>query len=634
LKRITLYFQTLLLFLSIVYVTKAQNVACFTTSAVKGCVPFTVTVDASCAINNSGNPPNYNYDFLNDPTNFVTATSHTYTVAGKYTIHQIIATGNIFYDIVVEATDPIAPQFTLTSCSGRLVSAFIDDISSPPYDKFIVDFGDGSPTQTVSDGSTVNHVYPTEGSKSVTVTGVYNPNQSCKSSTQTTYALTGVIKPDIIDLRVLTQRTSNGSIALRFNSITGQKYRIESMVNNSGFFSVISDTLYGNNSILTYTDINLNTAADLHEYMIVAFDDCNTKVSSSVLSNVFISATPSDLLNSVSWIGPGNYSSHTLTKDGVPQSLPITQPYIDTDVECGKTYCYQATVFLTSLTLSGTPHKCYSIDTCIQAVSTTRPAKLEQFDVTMNGNTALLTWKSTGATSYSIYSVSGSTPTLITTTPTNSYTAFNLDPNKSHCYSIDYKNVCGTLSFPSSTVCAVILNSNMIGNTIALNWNDYYGFDASGNHGYVLQKLDENGNILSEINVGPATTYSEAVNLNEPYLNYRIKVSPLNPVYQPVFSNNSIFTFEAQLFVPDIFTPNGDGSNEVFKVKAKYVKTYSITIFSRWGEVVYASNSINEGWDGLDRNVHAIEGAYTYKIVATDIHDKEFIQTGTVTLTR
>ena len=646
-KQIARYFQTLLLLLSIVFITKAQNVACFDlvpANATKGCVPFTVTVDASCATNNSGNPPFYNYDFVNNPTNFITATSHTYLAAGKYTIRQIIATGNIFYDIVVEATDPIAPQFTLTSCSGRFVSAFISDVSSPPYDKFIVDFGDGSPTQTVSDGSTVNHVYPTEGSKSVTVTGVYNPNQSCKSLSKSTYTINSIIKPDIIDVKVLKQHITNGSIEFRFNSVTGQRYRIERSSTSSPAFTTIGTPLAGTNAVITYTDANLNTQNDLYTYRIVSFDDCgagNEKTSDPIQS-IRINATANNTLtNSIAWFGSASsLTAYTLKRNNPPQTLSsgTTPNFTDNTIICGNTYCYQTTAALSTSTLAGAAHMSYSIDTCIVAKYT--PPSLPpitNLNSTMNGNSTSISWNAptTGVSSYTLSeSRNGTAYKFLSTPTTNSYSYTLPNTDDSYCFQIDYKDLCNNQSLKSSSTCPVIVEGAVLGSTVTLHWNSYSGFDGTGVQSYVVQKLDESGVVISETNVGTATIFSETVNLSDPYINYRIKAIPANNTYQPVFSNNSIFTFEAQIFVPDIFTPNGDGSNEVFKVKAKYVKTYSITIFSRWGEVVYASNSINEGWDGLDRNVYAIEGAYTYKIVATDIHDKEFIQTGTVTLTR
>jgi gliding motility-associated-like protein len=629
LKPVKQYFSLLILLLHFAFYTEAQNVPCFTTSAIKGCVPFTVTVDASCATNNSGTPPFYNYNY--PAGSYVSQTTHTYTAPGIYTIRQLIGTSTI--DHTVEAIDPAAPQFTVQSCSGRFVSAFIPDLT---YDKYIVDFNDGSATQTVSTGSTVTHTYAMDGIKTVTVTGVFNPNQSCKSATQSTYARTSIIKPDIIDLRVIAQKTTVGSIILRYNSIAGQQYRIERSTNSGAYTTISTLPLATTNTTASYTDLNLNTAANVYEYKITSFDDCANTVSSDIIYSLIIAATPTNLLNTVTWNSSPAVASFALTKNSVLQTLtsPTTTTFADASIVCGTNYCYQNTATLLTTTLSGTPHKSYSIDTCITAISTNIPPAVTNLNTTMNGNTAAISWNSQGAASYKVYqSINGGAYTFTGTASTNSYSAIH-QINNTYCYQIDYVDLCNNQSPKSSSACPVMIWGIVNGTSIQLTWNPYSGYDGTGVQSYIVQKVDAAGNVLSETNVGTGTSFSEAVNFNEPYLNYRIKVIPANASYQNVFSNNSIFTFEAQIFAPDIFTPNGDGSNETFVVKAQYIKTYSITIFSRWGEVVYASNDITQGWDGLDRNVRAIEGAYTYKIVATDIHDKEFVQTGTVTLTR
>ncbi|MGN6647741.1 MAG: hypothetical protein ACTHJT_14565, partial [Cytophaga sp.] len=329
------YFYLLFLLLNLAFYSEAQNVPCFTTSAVKGCVPFTITVDASCATNNSGTIPFYNYNYPGG--SYVSQTTHTYTAPGIYTIRQLIGTSTI--DHTVEAIDPAAPQFTVQSCSGRIVSAFISDLT---YDKFIVDFNDGSPTQTVSTGSTVTHTYASDGIKSVTVTGVFNPNQSCKSASQSTYARTSIIKPDVIDLKVVAQRTTTGSIILRYNSIIGQQYRIERSTNGGAYTTIATPPLATTNAVVSYTDQNLNTAANVYEYRMVSFDDCTNEVTSAVIYSLIIAATPTNLVNTITWNSSPTVASFALTKNSVLQTLtsPTATTFADAAVVCGTNYCY------------------------------------------------------------------------------------------------------------------------------------------------------------------------------------------------------------------------------------------------------------------------------------------------------
>jgi gliding motility-associated-like protein len=69
--------------------------------------------------------------------------------------------------------------------------------------------------------------------------------------------------------------------------------------------------------------------------------------------------------------------------------------------------------------------------------------------------------------------------------------------------------------------------------------------------------------------------------------------------------------------VPNVFTPNGDGKNDEFKVKSQSLKTFSATIFNRWGRVLYSSHDPDEGWDGKVNGKWATPGTYFYVIKAT-----------------
>jgi gliding motility-associated-like protein len=87
--------------------------------------------------------------------------------------------------------------------------------------------------------------------------------------------------------------------------------------------------------------------------------------------------------------------------------------------------------------------------------------------------------------------------------------------------------------------------------------------------------------------------------------------------------------------VPNVFTPNSDQVNELFEIKGKCIKDFSIEIFNRWGTKVFESNEITESWDGtIKGNDKASEGTYYY-IIKTIISDNtEIIEKGYVSLFR
>ncbi len=72
------------------------------------------------------------------------------------------------------------------------------------------------------------------------------------------------------------------------------------------------------------------------------------------------------------------------------------------------------------------------------------------------------------------------------------------------------------------------------------------------------------------------------------------------------------------LFVPSAFTPNQDGLNDGFKVHGTYIEEYSIAILNRWGNTVYTSTDIHQGWAGGQQETLIADGPYTYWIQYRD----------------
>lgn len=69
-----------------------------------------------------------------------------------------------------------------------------------------------------------------------------------------------------------------------------------------------------------------------------------------------------------------------------------------------------------------------------------------------------------------------------------------------------------------------------------------------------------------------------------------------------------------RLFTPNIFTPNNDGDNETMVVAGKHLFSYNLTIFNRWGEIIYYTEEINQFWDGDYAGEPMPEGVYNWII--------------------
>ena len=71
---------------------------------------------------------------------------------------------------------------------------------------------------------------------------------------------------------------------------------------------------------------------------------------------------------------------------------------------------------------------------------------------------------------------------------------------------------------------------------------------------------------------------------------------------------------EIQMWIPNAFTPNGDGRNDIFLVEGRNIEMFEIHIYNRWGREVYSSCNMEEGWNGTVDGEPCSQGVYTYTI--------------------
>ena len=83
-------------------------------------------------------------------------------------------------------------------------------------------------------------------------------------------------------------------------------------------------------------------------------------------------------------------------------------------------------------------------------------------------------------------------------------------------------------------------------------------------------------------------------------------------------------------YIPNSFTPNGDGFNDVFKVESEGFNFVNMIIFDRWGQKVYSTSDITKGWDGTNKGIEVKQGAYVWLIKYKDEEGSEQIEKGSV----
>lgn len=89
------------------------------------------------------------------------------------------------------------------------------------------------------------------------------------------------------------------------------------------------------------------------------------------------------------------------------------------------------------------------------------------------------------------------------------------------------------------------------------------------------------------------------------------------------------------LEMPNVFTPNGDATNDKFiPVTMVGINSAEIVIINRWGNTVYVGSDISVGWDGRSDGKECVDGTYFWKVTYTDQFDFEKVMNGFVVLER
>ena len=86
--------------------------------------------------------------------------------------------------------------------------------------------------------------------------------------------------------------------------------------------------------------------------------------------------------------------------------------------------------------------------------------------------------------------------------------------------------------------------------------------------------------------------------------------------------------------LPGAFTPNGDGANDVLYVYGGLIKAVHLRIYNRWGQMVFETKDIKQGWDGTFKGEPQRPDAYAYRLTAEFIDGSMATSSGSVTLMR
>ena len=141
-----------------------------------------------------------------------------------------------------------------------------------------------------------------------------------------------------------------------------------------------------------------------------------------------------------------------------------------------------------------------------------------------------------------------------------------------------------------------------------------------------------------------STKYLNDVNIQNPVATFPIYADSLNYIVRAFTKEQcdaydtikiKIFKTQPEIFVPDAFTPNGDGINDVIKpIPVGITKLDYFNIYNRWGEMLFTTSQIGKGWDGTVNGKEQASGTFIYTVQGVDYLGKIITKKGTVVLIR
>jgi gliding motility-associated-like protein len=603
----------------------------FQVDQIKGCAPLTVNVTTAPTLCGPGVPCEFFYE--TDPLQ--DSTSYIYTKPGTYKLRVLFQDKDTIDQINITVLPDTPPEFEVYSCQGNSVQVNVTD-SNPDYTTYDINFGDGSPVVTgVSKLSPVNHLYTTLGTKNVTVEGrSQNDAGNCTPGVRSIIPISSFAPPTIDQLTVLNDK----DLQLDFINPPNQDnvlYRLEIAVNSSTNFQNLQNVY----RVSSTTVSNLRTDDNFYCFRLAVYNPCNN-ATAPIYSNTICSSnfdvTPQNNINRLAWVtSSAGVSNYAISKNPgtALNANSTTRSLNDTDIICGTEYCYQQTTNYANGTRS------MSLQKCATAISTDIPTVVENISSIVGTNSSVeLRWTQDPAFNAPAYTitklVNGSFAERDTAT-TTTYIDDTYAMDVTSCYTINYEDACENKSPVSVEVCPLMLVGTLQeDNAVSLSWNAYAGWENGVDH-YIIEKFNDQGQLLRTFNAGANVTYVDNVqDLQNQVAVYRITAIANDAGITSSISNTITVIKDPKLFYPTAFTPNRDGLNEVFNVFGQYIEVFEMRIFNRWGEMIYNTENIEQGWNGFYKGNPVPEGTYVFRATITDQAGRSFDRSGTILLLR
>jgi gliding motility-associated-like protein len=116
--------------------------------------------------------------------------------------------------------------------------------------------------------------------------------------------------------------------------------------------------------------------------------------------------------------------------------------------------------------------------------------------------------------------------------------------------------------------------------------------------------------------------------------NYTLIVSDLNgctETYQ-VTVNNIIEDCRYHIYLPNTFSPNNDGENDILYLRGRDIESFTLQIYNRWGNKIFETDDINTGWDGTYKGNELDPAVFVYILKVKFTNGAEILEDGNITI--
>ncbi len=452
----------------------------------------------------------------------------------------------------------------------------------------------------LSGGSTGSPVFGTPGNYAVVVTNTLNgcsTSANVSVSTNTAAPASVAVSPTqtltcATTTAALTATSSAASASYSWTGtgITGPSNAATVVVNQTGTYTVlITNTANGCSSTATGSVTNNITTP--------------TATLSAVSSNSAISCATPVVLLSVASTPIGNVSYSWSTGDTTPTAGVVSPGVV--------------TVTVTNLANGCETTVQYNVNgniilPVVATASGTLPCTSPTVALLVNSANPNLTYAWSGPSSTSI--VWGAYTASPICSSLGIYTVVVTDPATS-C------STTATVSVTQGSVTAAF-SADVTSGVSPLNVN----FTNQSTGAVAYSWTFGNGNTSSAVNPSQVFTGSQTYSV--------MLVATAGPCADTAYAT-VVVTEDFGIEIPNVFTPNGDGINDVFSIKSTGVKEMELQIFNRWGQKMYTFSGSKASWDGMTGQGQVVpDGTYFFFVRATGFNDQVIEKQGPVTLLR